>query len=292
MIEQQASEASRSLLALARRNAQAYATHPNARAIIVTGSAAEGVSDYYSDLDMILYYDALPSEDEFMAALRQNEGLDRRLLGQAGGEEMMEAYTVNGVECQCAHTTIAAWERDIATVLEHLDVTTPLQKALAGMLEALPLYGEPLVRRWQARLADYPEALARAMVEHYLAVFPLWGLQDYLALRDATIWVNEVLVEAAQHLLCVLAGLNRKYYSSFQFKRLHRFVARLDIAPSRFADRLEAIFHADVASSAVKLEELVRETVALVDEHMPQVDTSRVHARLGWRHQAWEAPVV
>jgi len=292
MIEQQPSEASRSLMALARRNGQAYAAHPNVRAIIVTGSAAEGVSDYYSDLDMILYYDALPSEDEFMACLRQNQGRDRKLLGQAGDEEMMEAYTVDGVECQCAHTTIAAWERDMATVLEHMDVTTPLQKALAGMLEALPLYGEPLVRFWQARLADYPEALAQAMVEHYLAVFPLWGLQDYLASRDATIWVYEVLVEAAHHILGVLAGLNHMYYSSFQFKRLHRFVARCDIAPSRFADRLEAIFHVDVASSAAQLEDLVRETVELVDEHMPQVDTSRLHARLGWRHHPWKAPVV
>lgn len=289
MNEEQASPASRSLLALARRNALVYAAHPDARAIIVTGSAAEGVSDFYSDLDMILYYDKLPSEDELLAACQQNNGKSRHLLGRTGDEEMMDAYAVHGVECQCAHTTIVAWERDIATVLEQLDVTTPLQKALAGMLEAVPLHGEPLVRQWQARLAEYPEALAQAMVEHHLAVFPLWGLQDYLATRDATIWVYEVLVETAHHLLGVLAGLNRQYYSSFQFKRLHHFVSRLTITPLHFADRLEALFRADNVSAATHLEELVRETVRLVDEHMPQVDTNHVRAQLDWRHQAWRA---
>ncbi len=107
MNEEQASEASRLLLALARRNARVYAAHPDARAIIVTGSAAEGVSDFSSDLDMILYYARLPSEDELLAACQQNEGKGRHLLGRAGDEEVMDAYAVNGVECQCAHTTIA-----------------------------------------------------------------------------------------------------------------------------------------------------------------------------------------
>jgi predicted nucleotidyltransferase len=287
MNEKQASEASRTLLALARRIAQVYAAQPHARAIILTGSAAEGESDYYSDLDIILYYDKLPADEELLAAFQRNEGQDYRLLGQAD-EEKIESYLVDGVECQCAHTTFAAWERDMAVVLEQLDVTTPLQKALSGMLEALPLYGESLVRQWQAKLVAYPETLVRAMIEHYLPVYPLWGLQERLAGRDATIWVYEMLVEIAQHLLGVLAGLNRRYYSTFQVKRMYRFVAQLDIAPPDFADRLEFLFHADVASAAEQARALTRETVALVDEHMPQVDTSRARARIDFQQQAWK----
>ncbi|MGI9059346.1 MAG: hypothetical protein ACR2H5_12270 [Ktedonobacteraceae bacterium] len=47
--------ASQYLLTLAKRNAQAYASLPNIKAIMLTGSAAEGISDFYSDIDMILY---------------------------------------------------------------------------------------------------------------------------------------------------------------------------------------------------------------------------------------------
>src|SRR6202030_1996841 len=40
-------EASQYLLTLGERNAQVYASLPSTRAIIITGSASEGVSDFY-----------------------------------------------------------------------------------------------------------------------------------------------------------------------------------------------------------------------------------------------------
>ena len=54
-------EASRYLQTLARRNAQVYRALSTTQAIILTGSAAEGSSDTLSDIDMIVYYDTLPS---------------------------------------------------------------------------------------------------------------------------------------------------------------------------------------------------------------------------------------
>jgi hypothetical protein len=286
MDARQSSEASDFLLALARRNMQVYAAHPSARAILVTGSAAEGVSDFYSDLDMILYYEKLPAAEELSNASQHNQGEGRRILA-SGEDELLEAYQVQGVECQFAHATIATWERDIATVLEDLDVTTPLQKALAGTLVAVPLYGEPLIRGWQARIAAYPEALAQAMVSHYLDFFPIWSIQQRMITRDATVWMQQLLVETAYNLLGVLAGLNRCYYSSFQFKRMRHFITQLTITPIDFVDRLEAVFHADIPSAISQIEALVRETVALVEQHMPNIDTTSARQRLERRQVAW-----
>ena len=288
MNARQSSEASHFLLALARRNAQVYAAHPSTRAILVTGSAAEGVSDFYSDLDMILYYEKLPTAEELSAASQQNQGEGRRILA-SGEEELLKSYQVQGVECQFAHATIATWERDMATVLEDLDVTTPLQKALSGTLVAVPLYGEPLIRSWQASIAAYPETLAQAMVSHYLDFFPLWAIQERMTTRDATIWLQQLLVETAYNLLGVLAGLNHCYYSSFQFKRTRHFIAHLTIVPRDFADRLEAVFHADTASAIVQVESLVREVVAMVEQHMPQIDTTSARQRLEQRQVAWRS---
>ena len=281
-------EASQYLLALGERNAQVYASLPSTRAIIITGSTSEGASDFYSDLDMIVYHDTLPSEEALLAACQQNRGEGRRLYGEGGEEECMESYMVHGIECQVGHTTIAAWERDIALVLEQLDIESPIQKALSGMHEAIPLYGEPLIRQWQTRLANYPDTLAEAMVKHNLTFSPLWVLQERIATRDATIWHYQMLVNTAHHLIGVLAGLNHLYFSSFQFKRTHRFVAQMSIAPANFADRLETLFHTDLASAATQLKELVQEIVALVEQHMPQIDTSHAHMLLEWQGQAWE----
>src|SRR5262249_36284346 len=152
--------------------------------------------------------------------------------------------------CQVAHSTVAAWEHEMDCVLVQLEVTSPVQKALGGLLECLPLYGEPLIRVWQARLLQYPDTLAKPMIEHHLAFFPLWGLQDSLTNRDASIWVTETLVQSAQNLLGVMAGVNRLYFSPFQFKRMRRFVQKMAIKPPDFAERIESLFRTDAAHAA------------------------------------------
>ena len=273
---------------LARRIAVPYRALPQARAILLTGSTAEGLSDYFSDIDMTVYYDALPTEDELAAARQRNGGSERVWqMGDRDEGSLAEAYLVHGVECQIGHATVAAWERDIGVVLEQLDVASPLQKALDGTLYGIALHGEPLIKAWQSRIAAYPDALAEAMVKHHLAFFPIWYLRERFETRDATLWRYQSFLEIAYNILGVLAGLNRRYYSTFQFKRMRRFIEHLAIAPPALAERIEQAFVADIDTPINTLEALVGETVALVEQHMPQIDTQRVRKRLGQRQQPW-----
>jgi hypothetical protein len=283
-------EASNYLFNLAQEIAQPYISTLKAQAFMVTGSVAEGQSDFYSDIDMTAYYDELPTEAELQAAREQNHGSERLwLLGDRKTGSFAEAYLVRGVECQIGHTTIAAWEQSMAAVRETLDVASPLQKALSGTLICIPLHGEALINQWKTRLLDYPPELGRAMVTHYLRFFPIWGLQEWLITRDATIWRYQIFVEAAQNLLGILAGLNRCYYTTFQFKRMRQFIQTLALAPPNLAERIETLFEPDLQAGAAQLEKLVTETVALVKQHMPEIDTSSVERRLGgWRREAWK----
>ncbi len=285
---EETTQASQYLLRLAERNAQPYSALPETRAILVTGSAAEGVSDFYSDLDIILYYDELPSEEALQQACQQNQGENRRILGDRESGSLFESYKVHGVECQFGHGTVKGWEQDMAQVLEQLDVTSPIQKALSGMQEAIPLYGAPLIRQWQDKIASYPDALAEAMVKHFLSFFPVWGISHYFMARDATWWLQQILVEAEEHMLGVLAALNHLYFSSFQFKRMHRFVHQMHIMPADLAARLDALFYEEPATAISHLKELVLETVVLVEQHMPAFDTAAMRKSLNFQHEAWE----
>jgi len=278
------------LIDLAKRNLQPYLALPHLRAAMITGSAALGLSDRYSDIDMMIYYDTLPGDDELTAARLQNNGeVIWRVDNRAEGE-LMESYRVQGVECQIAHATIAAWERDMAIVLERHDVNTPLHKALSGTLEGIALHGAELIETWKAKIADYPPALAQAMVEQHLQFFPLWNLQEPLAARDAVLWHYQILTEAAYNLLAILAGLNRLYFTSFQFKRLHHFAAQLAIKPAAFSARLDRLFSAPPAQAALDLKALVDETLDLIALHMPQVDVAGVKQRLDRRRPPWSFP--
>ena len=95
--DDESSPQSEYLLALGRRLLGPYTTLPTARAAMITGSAAEGVSDFNSDLDMSVYYEGvLPTEEE-LASIRVANGAPARewLIGdRADGarEERMQQW--------------------------------------------------------------------------------------------------------------------------------------------------------------------------------------------------------
>ncbi|PSN13281.1 hypothetical protein C7293_16595 [filamentous cyanobacterium CCT1] len=277
------------LLELVHRSVQPYIANPKTKAVMVTGSVAEGQCDEYSDCDVMLYYDELPTTAELEQARQQNRGaelveiLGDRLMGAFG-----ETFRLNGVECQFAHTAIAQWEAEMSTVLTKFQVQPGIMKMLHGTLIGIPLYGEALIQRWKDTIANYPDPLAQAVVEHHLKFFALWGIQEKLSRRDATLWHYQILVESAQNILGVLSGLNRLYFSTFQFKRMGTFIDQMDIAPPNLAARLEDLFHQELPIAALQLESLVRETIALVETHRPQIDTSVAKRQLGWRQPPWQ----
>lgn len=281
-------EESTYLLGIARRLGNDFAALPGVCAVMVTGSVALGESDRYSDIDMTAYYHELPPEEHLHAIRLKNRGSERLwVLGDRNDDGFAESYIVDGVHVQVGHITLDAWEQQMAVVLEQFDPATPLHKALSGTLDCLPLYGYELIAQWKERAVLYPDGLARAVVEKHLAFFPLWYLEQYLEPRDAVLWTYQSLVEAAQNILGVLAGLNRVYYTTFQFKRMHKFVASLRRAPARLAERIEMLFAGDIHTAVLTLEELVRETVVLVQQHMPEVDTTKAVRRLGERQEQW-----
>jgi hypothetical protein len=100
------------------------------------------------------------------------------------------------------------------------------------------------------------------------------------------------MVELSHNLLAVLAGLNRKYFTTFQFKRMRAFCDELTIAPPNLAERIEALFASDHRAAVEEAEQLVRETLDLVDRHMPEVDTANARKRIGQRAQAWHVQSV
>jgi predicted nucleotidyltransferase len=77
---------SKKLLALAHKNAASYLTYQKVRAIGVAGSIARGQADVYSDIDMSIYYEELPSHEELKAAYEQNQGSNYRIYSDESAD--------------------------------------------------------------------------------------------------------------------------------------------------------------------------------------------------------------
>lgn len=257
---------------LADRLGAAYLSHCRPRAALLAGSAATGDADFYSDLDLLFYYDDVPP-DEALAAARRELGAERSRISGRDQTGVGERFYVRGVQCQLGHLVIAEWEKEIAKVVIELQLEEPLLKAISGLFEGTALHGADLVERWREQAA-YTDRLQRAMIEKHWRFFPWWYYEERLGARDTTVWRHDVLVQSAYNIVGVLAALNQVYFSTFEFKRAGRFLSRLEVAPPNLAARLNALFELDERRATAELEELVGETQALVADRFPDVDLS------------------
>ncbi len=276
------------LLALGRAVLEPYSRLPGIACAAITGSCTEGLSDMYSDLDTTLYYDSFPPEDQ-IRAVREKVGGSALLwsLGSYAEGEFIESYKLRGVECQLGHTTVARWEQDLDRTLAGQEPGGPLHKAMTGTLISIPICGADRLAAWQARIREYPDALRLAMVRHHLKFFALWGVLPRLEVRDAGLWMRQALLDSSFNLMGVLAGINRKYFTSFQFKRARIFLDSLAIVPPDLRARLEALWSTPLHDAAIQLRSLVADTVTIVERQLPEVDTAAARKALARNDGAW-----
>jgi len=277
------------LRSLARRISAVVTEETDPRAILLVGSAARGEADLYSDLDLIVYCDELPTVERVDAVLERLGGTARELIYPRTEDDHGESFQLAGVECQVAFTSVSAAERELERALGTEELESPLQKVVEGIQQGLPLRGEELIAVWRARVAEYPDSLRRSLIVRHWRFFPLWFTARRLAVRDTYIWRRQVLVNAALDLLAVLGALNRLYMAPhFELKRLRKLTARMTLAPPDLADRLERLFEADAEEAALELERLVGETKALVEAELPDLVLPPLRRPLGARHQPFD----
>lgn len=266
-------------LAIAQRVADAHRGLDDASLLsFVSGSTVEGLADARSDVDMSVVFAVLPGAEDLRAACRRVGG---DWFWQAGSvdEGLVVAFHVDGVEVQIGYASEAGLNADLDEVLVHHNPDTPNHKLAEGVLKAVPLAGAPRVAALQARLAAFPPALGLAMVRHGLVAPLSWRGAAQLLHRDAALWCRDVQVDACYRLLLVLCGLNGRYFTRFQVKRLHRLAAQLAIAPPDLAGRIERLLEAPARAAFDALHALEGEVLDLVARHRPEVDLGPVRQR-------------
>jgi hypothetical protein len=86
--------------------------------------------------------------------------------------------------------------------------------------------------------------------------------------------------------LHILLGLNRVYY--FGFKWIEVVDQRLVIKPENLLSRIRSAYEVPPSKGAKLVIELVEDTFALVEAHLPEVDVSRLREIFRYRRPTWE----
>ena len=265
---------SKSLLETAKQNTAVFQQNPHIKAILVTGSVAKGLADDNSDIDIIMYYEELPSEAEFEAYRQAALDSEGGFYGGNAKEGFALYHYIDGIRHDFAHGRLTETDTLLTEFLAEPDLENENKQIIInGILSGIPLKGDELIQEWKERLASYPPQLGTMLIEKHLRFRPIWVLQKMGVDRNEIIFLQEELLTAVQNIFGVLCGLNQLYHPG-KIKGLDHTIAQMHITPPNIAQRLPALFEVDGQTAVIQLKQLIEETISLVETHHPTIDTS------------------
>jgi hypothetical protein len=104
-------------LAFARQIAREYCKNPKVQVIVVSGSVSRGQADAYSDIELDLFWQEPPTDEERLRPIKQVNG--RLIMFEpCQDDEWSEDYLVNGVQMDVSNFLAATMDHAIAIEVE------------------------------------------------------------------------------------------------------------------------------------------------------------------------------
>jgi predicted nucleotidyltransferase len=256
------------------------------RAVVLGGSYARGRARPGSDIDLYLFYsEAAPfsvqSLRELAAAVNDTPGpVVTDFHGWGPWVNGGAWLTVGGQRVDFVYRSLEHLERVIAEAeagrYEFYSALPPIgffsAVYLGEVAVCVPVFDpEGRIGVLKRRVADYPEALRRAVVQDYLwaVELGLTALAPKFAGRSGAYGTAACLTRAVHELLLALFALNRRFL--LDDKTALAEVAEFERAPREFGPRVQKVLGhlgdcpAELAAAVESVAQLFRETVALTD---------------------------
>lgn len=249
------------------------------REIAATGSVGAGLADGYSDVELLLLVEERPSVERA-----------RTWLESVGATDVLAGEQETGVWAWCRFGEVEVepfWD-ELDQLRREVDVVVAgetsdhVRLALGYVLtHCRPLRTEGAFAELASRLAEYPEAVRRRLVQDAFAGWEIPSPRLGVALRGDRFAVEGFLMNDAERVLRIVFALNRRWEPP-RWKWLAYHVSTLEVAPPRLAERVVSVLlESDAMLAVARMLELVRETLALVpDEFDVSAARAGIEARL------------
>jgi len=272
-MNQSMNEASKWRIELSRELSVHYSNHPEVRMICLGGSPAKGISDAYSDLDIIVYWNELDEDWIVTEPLKEAIGLGRTDLTSMAPGSFIESYHIDGLKIDFGHGTMKMWKQWTSSLFKELNADPGLIGMVGGFLDSIPFYGEELCSEWKNRLRSYPNDLAMEVIKRNIGFYVTGYLVhqclergDYLAYQDG-------MCSMLKRLVSITAALNRRYYSATEPRWLDYEIGRMEVKPEKLTcENIRWMLDNPGEESETMLYGLLDEVLTLIQEQFPELE--------------------
>ena len=269
----------------ARHLIEPLVTFEGIKAIVIAGSVARGYADEYSDVEIPIFWETLPSDATRHAIVA---ALQADFLYAYDGPAREDQLLIHGLQIDLWHVSVAHQEEILESVLDRHDFNLSTLNALDTIRSCIPLYGHEIVQRWKLRAQAYPDKLAEKIVREHIGTFST-GELSILAQRNNPTVFHAQLSFLQEEIFMVLMALNRSYFPTFKW--LYRALESMQVKPEAIDSRFRRVFEVSWKEAIAETRLLLEETLHLVERQFPQIDTAPISRRLNYVRAAHGRPI-
>jgi predicted nucleotidyltransferase len=266
-------ETSRQRLTLAKENLKIFRSNGMVAAM-VTGSIAKGYGDDNSDIDTLINYSEPVSEKEFdkIVAGARSSGGD--LYHGTPKDGFAVYHYIDGIKCDFGIGDYRETEVLISEMIDKPEMDLTKHLMISGFIDGYTLHGNDWVNKWRLKAMEFPKELQILMVNHFKKFHPEWVLEKMAIERVDELFYRESLIEFVGNMIGIMCALNKMYHPG-KLKGVEWTVEQMKIKPKDFFSRYTGLLNAEKYTAVKELYLLVRETLDLIDENLPEVSTER-----------------
>ncbi|MBN2587772.1 MAG: DUF4037 domain-containing protein [Candidatus Fermentibacteraceae bacterium] len=256
---------------LAGELSEPYLSHGSVRMVCLGGSAARGISDDYSDLDIIVYWDVMDGEFIESCPLERSFGLERTALLSQHPGTFIESYHIKGLKVDFGHSTLAQWEEWVAPLLEERSSEPELLSMVGGYLASIPFKGREIFSHWKERLEEYPDELAKKVIGKNMGIYVKgYLLHQCLERGDHLAW-QDGMCSMLKKILNITAAINGLYYSADEPRWVDYQLGRMSVrAEGLTGGNIAWMLENPGAASEDMLYRVLDDTLGLVAGRFPE----------------------
>ena len=259
---------------------QISALYP-AEAMVLVGSPAFGLADAYSDIDVVMFWHDIPSDDErtkigqSYAHVHVVDSFNHQAeFSLQDAAEVLHAGD-NKLKLDITHKSIAAQNQMIEEVVAGLDTNLKKLVQIRNIDKGIVFKGKSQFEIWRNSYHPMPFALAEKLLAEYLHFWAYQPLQKLVIERDDPLFARQLMNDSCEKIIKALCVMNGQYPPD-KSKHLSYLLKGLEQASATY-ERIQQICHYPLDQAHHSLKSLIEDVFDWADHFGYDTHKARQH---------------